>query len=275
MSIAEYPRNRNLTISEQKLRTYIEKGKKSVAGWLEPLALKVISSISEEQDVLQLRGAICEIGVHKGRLLVLLKLLAKSDEQVVGCDLFELMGDLEAAYGKYDRAALENTFLRHADLENLKLIACVSTRLSSEDALREVQSRVRLFSIDGGHDAEVALSNLRVARVVLLQGGVVVVDDVFNEQWCGVAEAVCRVMLEERALVPFLAAGNKLLLTTDSKGAEACSARMQASDYDAFYKTERFSATRFSRRLPASTAGKGKSSRYFSGDGQRPSPATS
>jgi hypothetical protein len=44
-----------------------------------------------------------------------------------------------------------------------------------------------LFSVDGGHTYECALSDLQLADAVLAERGVVILDDFFNELWPEVA----------------------------------------------------------------------------------------
>ena len=60
------------------------------------------------------------------------------------------------------------------------------------------------------------MSDLRFAEEVLVNGGVVFVDDVFNPEWPGVVEGVPAFLRAVPALVPFAFVGGKLLLTTVS-----------------------------------------------------------
>ena len=54
---------------------------------------------------------------------------------------------------------------------------------------------MRFVSVDGGHTAEITAHDLAVADASLAEGGIIVLDDAFNEQWPGVADGVQRYFL--------------------------------------------------------------------------------
>jgi hypothetical protein len=208
---------------ERVLRAYVANGHRRVGGWLEPLALRSIMLLDRLQRERGIESGLCEIGVHRARLFILLHLLSRMNERTVGFDLFELMpDDVRAAYGANSRAEVVNAIARRGcDLEGIELVATDSTKLRAEDILRHTRAPVRMFSIDGGHDAETALSDLHLASRVLIRGGLVLLDDIFNEQWPGVIEATARFLQEpSHGLVPFCHAGNKMYVATGSEAAD-------------------------------------------------------
>jgi hypothetical protein len=208
-------------VRSKALLAYISKGNERVAGWLDELAIHCVIEVDDCQKERGVRGAMCEIGVHRGRLFILLHLLSRLDERSVGFDLFESMGELAESYGAFNRDELHNNLQQNGcELRRIALIAINSMILSAETILQHTSVPVRIFSIDGGHEADVALNDLRLASTVLAPSGVVLVDDVFNERWCGVAEATARFMLEQpNRLFPFLITGNKLFLSNSSQAA--------------------------------------------------------
>ena len=84
-----------------------------------------------------------------------------------------------------------------------------SLELAAADLIRLAGGKLRIVSVDGGHTAEIAAHDLAVAEAALAEGGIIVVDDVFNEQWPGVGDGVHRYFSQRRDLVPFAIGANK------------------------------------------------------------------
>jgi hypothetical protein len=66
-----------------------------------------------------------------------------------------------------------------------------------------------LISIDGGHTAAITASDLAVSEAALAEGGVIIVDDCFNQDWPGVMDGVHRHFSQPRTIVPFGIGANK------------------------------------------------------------------
>jgi hypothetical protein len=66
-----------------------------------------------------------------------------------------------------------------------------------------------LISIDGGHNAEITSHDLNVSEGALANGGVIILDDCFNETWPGVVEGVHEYFASPRSIVPFGIGANK------------------------------------------------------------------
>ena len=229
--------------SDVALRKYAAGGHVNVAGWLEPLALRSIVILDRIQKEIGVEGGMCEIGVHRARLLILLHLLSREGERTIGFDLFELMdAELSAAYGSFSKVEIVKTLIKHGcDLERIDLVAVDSTSLRPEDVSKRSQQTIRMFSVDGGHDANTALSDIRLAGKVISTGGLVFVDDTFNEQWCGVIEATARFLQQsDHGLIPFLQSGNKMFFTTSQCKADDYRERMTRELSDVSVKVEKF-----------------------------------
>merc|ERR1711937_1093874 len=86
----------------------------------------------------------------------------------------------------------------------------------------------RLLSVDGGHNLESVLNDLRLAASVLSPGGIVVLDDISDDAFMEVREGLYAFLCPRRrvngtkcipdlpSLAPFLMLCNKLYLTTPS-----------------------------------------------------------
>ncbi|HET7252227.1 MAG TPA: hypothetical protein VFJ46_00525, partial [Xanthobacteraceae bacterium] len=71
------------------MQRYLNEGVGRVEGWLDARSAKVIAALGEYQAMQGIHGAVGEIGVHHGKLLVLLDLLKAKDEVSFAVDLFE------------------------------------------------------------------------------------------------------------------------------------------------------------------------------------------
>jgi hypothetical protein len=210
------------------LSHYIGRGNKQVQGWLSRLALDVIVEVSEEQRAVPMAGPVCEIGVHHGRLFILLHLLSTGDERAVACDLFARQRENVDGSGAGHAGIFTANAKRHGcDLDRIAVVTANSLELTPDVLLREGGGRFRLFSIDGGHTPEITYNDLRLAHGVLAEGGVIIVDDFFNEDWPGVAAGTCRYLRDcGNALLPSAIAGGKVLFTNDRALAQRYAQRL-------------------------------------------------
>lgn len=119
-------------MGEVKLNRYAKHGNHLVKGWLMPGASAAIVRLSKEQRIANVPGGVAEIGVHHGRLFILLYLLGATGEPAVAIDLFshqELNSDHSGA-GDLDR--FKRNLQRHADTHRLVLYEGDSMELTSE-----------------------------------------------------------------------------------------------------------------------------------------------
>lgn len=196
-----------------RARLYSRLGHHMVEGWLAPLDARIVTTLGDVQTAAGIGGGVGEIGVHHGRLAGLLYLLLHEGERGFAVDVF---GDMEAnvdASGCGDEARFRETLeLLGISAGDVTVLQRDSQTLAS-DELREVCGPVRLFSIDGGHTPEITRADLRLADAVLHERGVVVLDDVFNKDWPGVAEGFFAFLAEPtRNLAVFALSVNKVFL---------------------------------------------------------------
>ena len=169
-----------------------------------PAAANMIATLSAVQEAQRVSGNVAEIGVHHGKLFILLYLLARGDERAVAVDLFadQTRNVDQSGGGDLDKFLVN--LARHADADMRRLVVHEgdSTALDGA-ALRRLAGGVyRLISIDGGHTAETTAHDLAIAVEALAPGGVIILDDYFNEMWPGVSESVHRYFRERRGILP-------------------------------------------------------------------------
>jgi predicted SAM-dependent methyltransferase len=201
----------------------MEPGHKDVQGWVSDGALSAVTAFSALQQSLEVKGHICEIGVHHGRFFIALSLLGRFGERSLAIDVFEEQEKNVDLSGKGNR----DIFLSNVEKWlGSKSEACIITSdsldVAPENILRELGGPIRLFSIDGSHTRDHTLNDMRLAEETIVPGGLVILDDFFNPAWPGVAEALFSYLStpgRPKKLVPIAYGDNKFYLTTPSHGA--------------------------------------------------------
>lgn len=201
---------------------YMTEGRNRVEGWLGTEAMNMVHELAAQQRLDGMTGAVAEIGVHHGQLFILLALETSSGELAVGFDLFENQAENVDRSGEGDREVLErNLLVNQIDRDRIRLVTANSMDLSPNDVLNYCNSQVRMFSVDGGHTAELTHNDLALASKVLAPGGIVILDDYFNEMWPGVAEGTQKFLADNPgALIPFGVGSNKVCFTNSASHVE-------------------------------------------------------
>ena len=122
-----------------------------------------------------------EIGVYKGRLLSLIKLISNMLNKksiIYGITPLDNIGD---KYSKYDNAnyfnAIKNAFLyNHLDLENVTIVKGLS---QDKDVLEKAQKNglYDIIFIDGCHDYEIVCQDIQQYIPFLKINGYLIMDD--------------------------------------------------------------------------------------------------
>ncbi len=194
------------------LSNYLEHGIGQVEGWLSPLSASMVAHLSLEQVRAGLRGDLCEIGVHHGKLFLVLANATTAGERAFAVDVFSDQEKNLDRSGAGDRAVFERHLAAFAPGAQVEIVQESSLDLERLGFLR---NRFRLMSIDGGHTAAVTENDLRLAQATLLPGGIAVLDDILSSEWTGVITGLASYLTQGGALVPFAVVPNKLLLATD------------------------------------------------------------
>ncbi|MDG1373249.1 MAG: class I SAM-dependent methyltransferase [Paracoccaceae bacterium] len=196
----------------KRLQAYRGNGFDDVQGWCLPRLFDIFSFF--EQLEFNREGGALEIGVHHGKFFLLMNQLIDPQYNSYAIDVFE-----DQALN-IDKSGLgdSNRFER-----NLKLYDSNKGRNTdiikgdSTDPLLGLKGRIghgaiRFLSVDGGHTAEHAISDLELAIDLISNEGVVIVDDILNPHWLGVIAGVFRYLDRQPTLVPFAIGENKLFM---------------------------------------------------------------
>ncbi len=204
-------------MSIQDVADYLSGPFTEIDGWCDPYLWQVLAPLHEAQEALGVSGPVAEIGVHHGKLLIGLMKTKGSPSGNLAIDAFDLQQFNIAGSGEGSIQMLQDNLARcgyRADA--LRLVRADSLTLGAADVpdLRaDAPEGFTFVSVDGGHEVEYALSDIRLAMALAMPEGIILVDDFFAPDWPGVTEALARLYLHDRPqFVPLLAGYNKLLL---------------------------------------------------------------
>lgn len=182
---------------------------RGIPGWLVDQAAELTLFLCAKQNEIAIDGPILEIGVFKGKYFSLLRGVTRC--KLVGVQLCEpqYAAGLEETYRRTIAAA-------QGDFGDVEFLMADSSTLSTEGLRRATGSAVRLAHIDGSHDAPVVLHDLVMTAPLVMEGGLMIMDDAFNFSTPGVPEAIVRFFQNETRIRPFAYGYNKLFATTAS-----------------------------------------------------------
>jgi hypothetical protein len=183
------------------VRRYLRSGR--VQGWLHPFSAEVIAAVSEHQRRTGIHGAVAEIGVHHGKLFLVLFLTSAVDEKALAIDVFGKQHLNLDGSGKGDRATFFANVTRYAGSQEGLVVFEESSLAIEPDAILGSVGQVRLFSIDGAHTEEATTNDLALAESVISEEGILIIDDCLNEAWPEVSAAVAKYLYGPHALSPF------------------------------------------------------------------------
>ncbi|WP_342641116.1 class I SAM-dependent methyltransferase [Rhodoligotrophos ferricapiens] len=198
---------------------YVRHGQKSVDGWLSVLDGLIISFVSAQQQRNGISGSLGEIGIHHGRLFILLALLARDDERCFAVDIFEDQHlNLDRSGEGSEERFRRNLSRFDVPQDRVMVFRASSLAIGWPELMRDVDLPARMFSIDGGHTAEITVNDLRIADEGLHPHGVVILDDYFNAEFPEVSQGLCTHILSGGKLAPFAIGDNKVLLARPGQG---------------------------------------------------------
>ena len=202
---------------KRNFERYRTVGYRFVTGFLEPGNLPVLEILDTAQRARQVSGAVAEIGVHHGRLFIALHLLQRGTGTARPKSLaIDLFGDQDLNIDKSGNGNLDkftDNVALWSTTDGLVLHQGDSTKLTADVLREKAGGPIRFFSVDGGHTEEIVFSDMRLAEETLADGGIVIADDVFNQQWPGVAVGTLKYLDDGATLVPFGIGFNKTLFT--------------------------------------------------------------
>ncbi|HET6908279.1 MAG TPA: class I SAM-dependent methyltransferase [Mycobacteriales bacterium] len=218
---------------------YAVLGQHTVQGWLDPLGLQLIEALEQAQRDGEITGNVAEIGIHHGKLFLLLALLRRPGETALAVDLFEAQHLNVDSSGRADRAVFEANLRRwHRGSDGVVVHQADSSTMGGADLAALARGRCRLVSVDGGHTADLTEHDLETAADALSDGGVIILDDCFNELFPGVSEGAQRFLHRRSDVVAVGAAGNKTFLTQRAHAARYRIAMARRADELGLYHQE-------------------------------------
>ena len=202
------------------LRRYIDLSCADViSGFMNFPTHAAFALIAREQHAAGVAGAVGEIGVHHGRSFILAALLSAASEPLWCLDLFSTLQDknIDGSGGGDENALAINLRRVGLSTEDITAVAMSSLDLPRDYFCAEGLPLFRFFSVDGGHTEEATRVDMHTAACHLAPGGVVAVDDWYNNLFLGVTEGVHNYLaLNSDVLAPFLIITGKIYLTTPS-----------------------------------------------------------
>ena len=188
---------------------------KVIPGWFSPEASMLFAWIDEIQQRNNIEGDCFEIGCHHGKSAVLLASIVNPlKEKLAVCDLFGMQADNVSRSGSGDLQAFNRNMqpLRDDGVE-INIFQKNSAQLTAA----EIGNTYRIFHVDGGHNPDEALTDLRLAADCTVEGGAIVLDDPFRMEWPGVTEALIRFLDERPEFQAIMTGFNKLVLTREKR----------------------------------------------------------
>jgi hypothetical protein len=186
------------------------KGGDQVHGWLVNYSARVIADLGVLQADLGLTGSLGEIGVHMGRLFILLKLIANPTERTFAIDVFDELLNLDhSGFGEF-QTFVANVKQWTGSIDGIQVIKQSSLSVDPSTVIN-LSGKARMISVDGGHTAECASNDMMLAQSVLHPYGIAIVDDFFNVSWPDVATGVSHyIWKNDGELRPFAITPNKV-----------------------------------------------------------------
>ncbi len=173
------------------------------------VAASITDVLMRMQAYQSLRGDFAEIGVLEGIYLHQLYPYLNSDEVCYAIDPYFELPELK----KKVRLDFQS---RYGLINQVKFLYESSFNLFPEKLKRGGSPGIRFLSIDGDHTEKYVLNDLVLAQEVLVNGGIVAVDDYFDPHSPGVRAGMTRYFLERNndKLAVLISGGNKVFLTT-------------------------------------------------------------
>lgn len=193
------------------LRTY-RRAISTIPGWFSFEAALMFIAYNQVLRSHGITGDVMEIGVHRGRSAVAIAALRGPAGRFVAVDTFPGADELDPM------AAFEHTM--RAFYPDMSFCTILQTDSAQLDPTK-LGATFSFCHIDGGHSSEQTYLDLRFCTAISLLGGIVAIDDYFNEAFPGVSEGTARFLLDHpHSLQPVALGHNKVLLQKQPTPAE-------------------------------------------------------
>lgn len=186
---------------------------KDIPGWFSQEASMLFAWIDEIQKRNNIKGDCFEIGCHHGKsALMLATMVDVGSEKLSVCDLFGQQADNVSRSGNGDLDAFN---LNMQQRRQAGVGINIFQKNSADLTVEEIGNNYRVFHVDGGHNPDEALIDLKLAADSTIESGVIVLDDPFRMEWPGVTEALIRFLDERPDYRAIMTGFNKLVLARE------------------------------------------------------------
>jgi len=191
---------------------FLERVVDPMTGWLNRYAAKRTIDLLAYQESNEVAGSLYEVGLYHGKYFSLLaRSAAITRSNLVGLDLFDYI--TEGQFREYfDNMVSPRNLAEASPGFQWSIIGGTSADINARRLLAELGTESRFISIDGSHEYDDVLWDLRVAEQLLAPGGVISADDFINPICLGVTAAIYHFLEYTPTLVPFAHISNKLFL---------------------------------------------------------------
>ena len=199
----------------KQLKKY-ERNFKNFGGWFkyqDYQACAIISDFLECDN--NIRKIFLEIGVHHGKSFIPFTFLLRDKVDLcIAIDVFEEQERNIDHSGQGDCGIFENNLQKYGNPEIVKILKEDSTRLTGHDLLK--YGHVLFASIDGGHTYGHTTNDLRICTEALDANGIIMIDDVFNKNFCEVSWGLSDFLHQNPEITPFCIGFDKVFLCKSS-----------------------------------------------------------
>lgn len=165
------------------LDKYVARSMETVQDYLPSLDVRLLGALLAYQEENNITGHLCEIGVHHGRLFLMLALARRAGERALAIDLFEDDAiNMNTQHAGRDRALFANAHRFGIKLSEEETFKTSSRDIGANDILARTAGHIRFFSIDGRHLYPAVENDLRLAKRTLTPEGIIAIDDFFNSE---------------------------------------------------------------------------------------------
>jgi predicted O-methyltransferase YrrM len=175
---------------------YLRDGYHSVVGMSSRFAAAVTARLMRIQTELGVTGPVAEVGTFEGRFFIAMAHALEPGEKAVGIDLFdwpnpEVIDRFHANCRKHGVSDEKRVTLK-AD----------SRTMTPQDVLAAAEGKLRLFHIDGEHSRAALGRDLALAKAVMADGGIIVLDDMLHPGYPTLMVAVQAFLEANPEIVP-------------------------------------------------------------------------
>jgi hypothetical protein len=211
----------------------------AIQGYLTSQDAKLIAAILLFQNESNFAGNLCEIGVHHGRLFLMLALARRASERALAIDLFEDDAiNANTSQAGRGRALSANACRLGIKFSTEEIFKTSSLDIAATDILARTTGPIRFFSIDGSHLYQPVENDLRLAEATMTAEGVIAIDDFFNKDWADATFATYDFLRRTDAWVPFAITNSKLFLATPAMAEKYKSVLYQHDELGHVYRVE-------------------------------------